>query len=82
MCALSAGTAQLHRILTRFQEYRATAEDLTLLEELCDLMQSASLCGLGQSAPNPVLSSLRYFRQEYLERIGASDPVAKGERDA
>nr|WP_321464445.1 NADH-ubiquinone oxidoreductase-F iron-sulfur binding region domain-containing protein [uncultured Desulfobulbus sp.] len=71
------GTVQIHRLLTRFQERRAIARDLTQLEELCDLMKNASLCGLGQSAPNPVLSSLRSFRQEYLDRMVADD--AEGE---
>ena len=41
------------------------AQDVLVLEELCDLVTSTSLCGLGQSAPNPVLSTLRYFRNEY-----------------
>jgi NADH:ubiquinone oxidoreductase subunit F (NADH-binding) len=47
----------------------ATLHDLELLEELCDMVANTSLCGLGQSAPNPVLSTLRYFRHEYLEHI-------------
>ena len=63
------GTAQIHDLLTAFQERRATMADLAQLEMLCDLMRHASLCGLGQSAPNPVLSTLRFFRQEYLDRI-------------
>ena len=42
---------------------QATPQDLELLEELCDLVKNTSLCGLGQSAPNPVLSTLRYFRR-------------------
>jgi NADH:ubiquinone oxidoreductase subunit F (NADH-binding) len=40
-----------------------------MLEELCELVRSASLCGLGQSAPNPVLTTLKYFRNEYLAHI-------------
>jgi bidirectional [NiFe] hydrogenase diaphorase subunit len=68
-----AGTVQIHRLLTRFQERCATPRDLAQLEDLCDLVKNASLCGLGQSAPNPVLSSLRYFRQEYLDRMVPSD---------
>lgn len=63
------GTAQIHDLLTRFQEYQATMADLAMLERLCDLVKNTSLCGLGQSAPNPVLSALRYFRHEFLERI-------------
>ena len=47
----------------------ATPQDLQLLETLCDLVKNASLCGLGQTAPNPVLSTLRYFRDEYESRL-------------
>ena len=43
--------------------------DLDLLIELCDTVKGASLCGLGQTAPNPVLSTLKYFRNEYIEHI-------------
>lgn len=59
------GTVEMHGLLTKFSEKRATARDLTLLEQLCDLTKNTSLCGLGQSAPNPVLSTLRYFPEEY-----------------
>ena len=44
-------------------------EDLDKMEELCNYIKSASLCGLGQTAPNPVLSTLRYFRDEYIAHI-------------
>jgi NADP-reducing hydrogenase subunit HndC len=44
-------------------------DDLTKLEELADLLKGASLCGLGQTAPNPALSTLKYFREEYLAHI-------------
>ena len=47
-----------------------TAQDMATLEELCDLVMNTSLCGLGQSAPNPVLSTLRYFRNEYEAHVG------------
>ncbi len=60
-----AGTVQMHELLQRFCEHRARPADLTMLETLCDLVRNTSLCGLGQSAPNPVLSTLRYFRPEY-----------------
>lgn len=66
------GTAQLHDLLGKFAQGSATPNDLTLLEELCDMVRHTSLCGLGQSAPNPVLSTLHYFRQEYLDRIAVS----------
>lgn len=60
-----AGTAQLYALLTKIIERRATARDLQILEELCDLVKHTSLCGLGQTAPNPTLSTLRFFRSEY-----------------
>ena len=64
-----AGTAQMFELLTRMTTGTATLHDLELLEELCDMVSNTSLCGLGQSAPNPVLSTLRYFRDEYIEHI-------------
>ncbi len=59
------GTVQLHGLLTKLVEKRATRHDLDLLIELCHFVKDTSLCGLGQSAPNPVLSTLRYFAGEY-----------------
>ena len=64
-----AGTAQMFELLTRMTNGTATPKDLELLEDLCDMVSNTSLCGLGQSAPNPVLSTLRYFREEYTEHI-------------
>ncbi|BAJ63286.1 NADH-quinone oxidoreductase subunit NuoF [Anaerolinea thermophila] len=69
------GTVQLYNLLGKFQRREATEEDLKTLEELCDLVRSASLCGLGQAAPNPILSTLKYFREEYLAKIRKSTPV-------
>jgi bidirectional [NiFe] hydrogenase diaphorase subunit len=63
------GTVQLHDLLTRISKGKGTQNDLHLLEELCDMVKYTSLCGLGQSAPNPVFSTLRYFREEYLALI-------------
>lgn len=63
------GTVQLFNLLTKITEGRATMDDLAMLEELCDLLRHTSLCGLGTSAPNPVLSTLRYFRDEYIAHI-------------
>ena len=60
-----AGTAQMYELLGRFTNRIATPTDLALLESLCDMVKHTSLCGLGQSAPNPVMSTLRYFRPEY-----------------
>jgi bidirectional [NiFe] hydrogenase diaphorase subunit len=64
-----AGTVQMYQLLTKLVEREATLKDLELLEELCDLVKNTSLCGLGQTAPNPVLSTLRYFHDEYLELL-------------
>ena len=63
------GTVEMYQLLTKLAERRATLRDLEQLEELCDLVRNTSLCGLGQTAPNPVLSTLRYFRNEYLELV-------------
>ncbi len=59
------GTVQMYRILERITNGSASMADLDQLQELCALVQDTSLCGLGASAPNPVLSTLRYFRDEY-----------------
>jgi bidirectional [NiFe] hydrogenase diaphorase subunit len=64
-----AGTVQMYNLLTKIVEHRGTLKDLEQLEELCDLVKHTSLCGLGQTAPNPVLSTLRYFKNEYLELL-------------
>ena len=64
-----AGTAQMHTLLTRICEGIGTMEDLELLEDLCLTVKETSLCGLGQTAPNPVLSTLKYFRNEYIDHI-------------
>jgi bidirectional [NiFe] hydrogenase diaphorase subunit len=66
------GTVQLHGLLTKIRTGEASVADLELLEELCDMVKHTSLCGLGQSAPNPVFSTLRYFRDEYLALIHES----------
>jgi bidirectional [NiFe] hydrogenase diaphorase subunit len=64
-----AGTAQMHTLLTRICAGQGTMEDVELLQDLCSTVKEASLCGLGQTAPNPVLSTLKYFRDEYIEHI-------------
>jgi bidirectional [NiFe] hydrogenase diaphorase subunit len=71
-----AGTQQMHALLEKITAGEATARDLALLEELCDLVQNTSLCGLGQSAPNPVLTTLQYFRQEYKDHIDGAGCAA------
>jgi bidirectional [NiFe] hydrogenase diaphorase subunit len=60
-----AGTVQLYEMLSHLLSGQATADDLSRLEELCHMVKETSLCGLGMSAPNPVLSTLRYFHGEY-----------------
>jgi bidirectional [NiFe] hydrogenase diaphorase subunit len=74
-----AGTTQLVGLLTKIIDGRATAADLRTLEELCDLVKHASLCGLGQTAPNPVMSTLRFFRDEYTRRL-TPEAVENGRR--
>lgn len=59
------GTVQISKMLDKLIEGEGKPEDLDKLEELCQVVKTTSLCGLGQSAPNPVLSTLRYFRNEY-----------------
>ena len=63
------GTRRMLEILTKITKGQATMEDLDKLEDLCYYVKNNSLCGLGQTAPNPVLSTLRYFRSEYEAHI-------------
>ncbi len=63
------GTKRLYEILDKITRGQATMEDLDKLEELCYYIKNNSLCGLGQTAPNPILSTLRYFRDEYIAHI-------------
>jgi NADH:ubiquinone oxidoreductase subunit F (NADH-binding)/NAD-dependent dihydropyrimidine dehydrogenase PreA subunit len=64
-----AGTKRMLEILERIQAGQGQLEDLERLERLADTVRAGSLCGLGQTAPNPVLTTLRYFRDEYLAHI-------------
>jgi NADH:ubiquinone oxidoreductase subunit F (NADH-binding) len=63
------GIQRMNEILTNITEGRGKIEDLALLEQLGKVIKDASLCGLGQTAPNPVLSTLRYFRDVYIAHI-------------
>ncbi len=63
------GTKRLLEVLKRITEGKGEMEDLELLEELAFDIRDASLCGLGQTAPNPVISTMRYFREEYIAHI-------------
>ena len=63
------GTARMHEILTRITEGKGEDGDIEKLTQLCEGIKAGALCGLGQTAPNPVLSTLRYFRDEYEAHI-------------
>ncbi len=63
------GTKRLLQLLEKITDGRGTLEDIDRIEELSNYIKSASLCGLGQTAPNPVLSTLRYFRDEYVTHV-------------
>lgn len=63
------GLKQMYNILDKITKGKGTMEDITRLEELAKVVKSTSLCALGQTAPNPVLSTLKYFRDEYYEHI-------------
>ena len=63
------GTQRMYEILDDVSKGRGTLGQLDLLEELAQVTKDATMCGLGQTAPNPVLSTLRYFRDEYVEHI-------------
>lgn len=63
------GTQRMNEILTRITKGNGTMEDLELLEDLGPVIKDASLCGLGQTAPNPVLATIKYFRDEYVDHI-------------
>jgi len=63
------GTKRMLEILTNICEGRGQEGDIELLEEMADIIKNAALCGLGQTAPNPVLSTLKHFRHEYEAHI-------------
>ncbi len=63
------GTAQIAGLLQKFIDGTATQWDLSTLAHLCELVQNTSLCGLGQAAPNPVLSTMKYFHDEYIAQM-------------
>ena len=67
-----AGTVQLLQLLDRFCDQRASPADLAQLHDLCAMVKATSLCGLGQCAPNPVLSTLRHFHQEVVSALAVA----------
>jgi len=71
------GTRRLLQILEKICEGRGEPGDIAILEELSAIIKEASLCGLGQTGPNPVLSTLRYFRDEYEAHINEKRCPAK-----
>lgn len=71
------GGVQMLGILKKISRGQAAQEDIKTLEKICKAMQKASLCGLGQTAPNPVLSTLKYFRKEYDEHVDEKRCAAK-----
>ncbi|MEG3438791.1 NADH-quinone oxidoreductase subunit NuoF [Pannus brasiliensis CCIBt3594] len=73
-----AGTVQMFELLAKIINKQATSHDLEKLEQLCKMVKETSLCGLGQSAPNPILSTLHYFQEEYtslLQETNGKVPV-------
>ena len=68
-CSCREGTKQMLALLDDIIEGRATEETLEILEDLAEMVQKGSLCGLGKTAPNPVLSTLRHFRDEYEAHV-------------
>ena len=71
------GGYQMLQILDRISRGRGSAEDVGTIQRICQAMQKASLCGLGQTAPNPVLSTLRYFNEEYKAYIEGGPSYAR-----
>ena len=63
------GTKRLYDLLCKITDGKGTLEDLDTIEELCHHLKDSALCALGQSAPNPVLSTLKYFREEYIAHV-------------
>src|SRR5262249_2987076 len=72
------GTVQMYRLLDKIARGEAYPADLAQLEQLCPMVRETSLCGLGQTAPNPVLSALRYFRHEYEALLKHGAPPSNG----
>jgi NADH-quinone oxidoreductase subunit F len=71
------GTGKMLEILTRFTEGRANIDELDELERLGNAVINGSLCGLGKTAPNPVLTTIKYFREEYIAHTKGICPAGK-----
>jgi len=74
------GTRQMYDLLDKFVKRTATQRDYDMLVELCDLCQNTSLCGLGKAAPNPVISTMKYFNEEYQESMLQNEEALMGEK--
>lgn len=70
------------QLIVKISRGRGSLEDLEQINRICGAMQNASLCGLGQTAPNPVLSSLRYFKEEYMAYIEGGTSYARKRKKA
>ena len=70
------GGFQMLKLLEKIHAGKGKREDLHVIREICECMSTASLCGLGQTAPNPVMSTLRFFEDEYLDLVDARGPSA------
>jgi bidirectional [NiFe] hydrogenase diaphorase subunit len=66
------GTKHIYMLLDKIVNHQATEVEFELLKELCVMVKETSLCGLGQSAPNPVLSTIRFFQEEYTSKLKAA----------
>ncbi|MBB6061860.1 NADH-quinone oxidoreductase subunit F [Thermosipho japonicus] len=75
------GTKKMYEILDKITKGEGTEEDIDILENLANVIKDSSLCGLGQTAPNPVLSTLRYYRDEYLAHVRDKTCPAKKCKD-
>lgn len=74
------GGKQMLLLLEKINKGKGTKQDLADLKRVATAMQKASLCGLGQTAPNPVLSTLKFFEQEYLDKLVDNNPASKEEK--
>jgi NADH:ubiquinone oxidoreductase subunit F (NADH-binding) len=78
------GTKQVSKILDKISDGNGTQVDMKNLEDLCKVIRESSLCGLGQSAPNPVLSTIRHFNHEYqslLKDNKKSEPKSEPKKE-
>ena len=74
------GGKQMLLLLEKINKGKGTKQDLADLKRIATAMQKASLCGLGQTAPNPVLSTIKFFENEYLDKLIDAQPATSGEK--